>query len=189
SAVESLCHQGIWLERGKLIDQGPIGEILRAYGRSLHESQVSPTGGDGLQCVRVATFDAGGRPAATFGPRAPIVFELTFDGPDVIEQRQVLIRITDGIGDDLIEAASPIMGSSPAGTTWTARCRIDSIPLNPRLYQIWGRVTDGGRPEGGMEWREVGAFRIERGDAARGCRPTSIGVPPVAVDADWSIGS
>lgn len=187
AAVESLCQHGIWLERGRLIDQGPIGDVLRAYGRALHEGQVSPAEGDGLQCVRVATSDDAGRPAATFHPGDPILFELTFNGPVPLDQPQVLLRITDGIGDDLIEAASPTTGGGPVGPTWTARCRIDSVPLNPRLYQIWGRVTDGGRTEGGMEWREIGAFRIESRDHSLRCRPSSIGVPPVAIETRWSI--
>lgn len=187
SAVESLCQQGIWLEQGRLIDQGPIGDILRDYGRSLHESENRARDGEGLQCVRVATADGAGRPAATFGPGDAVAFELTFDGPEPIERPQVLLRISDGIGDDLIEAASPAMAAGPVGPTWTAHCRIDSVPLNPRLYQIWCRVTDGVDADAGMEWREVGAFRIESRAAGLGCRPTSIGVPPVAVDTSWSI--
>ena len=77
---------------------------------------------------------------------------------------------------------------APVGERWVARCRIDSVPLNPRLYQVWCRVVDQAQPGDGMDWREVGAFRIERRQADQACRPASIGVPPVAVDASWSIG-
>jgi len=188
AAVEALCERGIWIEQGRLVDQGPIAEVLHSYGESLHEGQASEASADELRCVRVETFDRCGKPAATFSPGDSVQLDLTFQGPVGLDQPQVLLRINDGLGDDLIESVSPGHIRTPVGERWTARCRIESVPLNPRLYQVWCRVVDQTRPSDGMDWREVGAFRIERQPADRMCRPSSIGVPPVAVDTDWSIG-
>jgi ABC-type polysaccharide/polyol phosphate transport system ATPase subunit len=188
AAVETLCQHGIWLEHGRLVDQGPIGDILRAYGRSLHQSEAREIGHDRLDCVRVATFDRGDHPAASFRPGDPMRIDLTFHGPHGMERPQVQLRITDGVGDDLIECVSPAHVPSPVGTSWTARCRVESIPLNPRLYQIWCRVSDPEHPQSGMDWREVGAFRIEQQrSVGHRCELTSIGVPPVAIETCWSI--
>jgi ABC-type polysaccharide/polyol phosphate transport system ATPase subunit len=188
AAVEALCQHAIWLERGRLVEQGPIGEVLRSYSTALHEGQTSEAIEDELRCVHVGTFDQDGRPAVAFRPGDRIQLDLAFRGPVGLDEPQVVLRITDGVGDDLIECASPRRTCTPVGDAWAARCRIDSLPLNPRLYQVWCRVVDHARPERGMDWREVGAFRMESRHADRRCSASSVGVPPVAVDASWSIG-
>jgi hypothetical protein len=189
AAVESLCQEAVWLERGRLVDQGPIGDILRAYSRSLSEGQADfgDEDGDRLRCVRVVTSDERGRQTATFHPGDPVDIDLSFSGPGPLHQPRVHVRITDGSGEDLIECVSPPLAGCPLGPAWTARCRIDAVPLNPRLYQVWCRVTDPSDADAGMAWREVGAFRIEDRHLSPGGTPTSVGVPPVAVRSRWSI--
>jgi ABC-type polysaccharide/polyol phosphate transport system ATPase subunit len=189
AAVEALCERGIWIEHGRLVDQGPIADVLRAYSRTLHEGQTSEACDDELRCVRVGTFDRGGRPAAAFRSGDTVQMDLSFQGPVRLDQPQILLRITDGMGEDLIECVSPGDLCPPVGERWMARCRIDSVPLNPRLYQVWCRVVDQSRRSDGMEWQEVGAFHIERRSADQSHRLSSIGVPPVAVETSWSIGS
>lgn len=197
AAVEALCSQAVWLDGGRLVGQGPIGEILRDYTRSL-DSQIASEAeiaADGeTRCLGAVTLDRDGNPRSTFGPGDPVTVRLTFVDAGLFDDRRVSLRIRDGSGGDLIEISTDINATRAAsrGTrnTWFAQCRIDSLPLNPRMYQLWCSVTGGSPARRLLDWSEVGALRVEVPDGWSGPRRAAVAAgPAVAVSADWSIGS
>ncbi|MDH3682286.1 MAG: polysaccharide ABC transporter ATP-binding protein [Acidimicrobiia bacterium] len=188
AAVEALCDHAIWLDHGRVRDQGPIGHILRSYSRSLDEGlRVEPGGSEALRCLRAITRSPLGAATSTFGVGDPLSLRLEFEGAEAIEQPQVSIRITDGQWEDLIECTSPAGTSSTTGTRWAAECCIESLPLNPRMYQVWCSVSSGTPAQRRMDWCEVGAFRI-RANRGKAMRTASIAGPPVAIDSTWRLG-
>ena len=197
AAVEALCSQAVWLDGGRLVGRGPIGDILRDYTRSL-DSQIASEAeiaADGeTRCLGAVTLDKGGNPRSTFGPGDPLTVRLTFVDAGLFDDRRVSLRIRDGSGGDLIEISTDINATRAAsrGTrnTWFAQCRIDSLPLNPRMYQLWCSVTGGTPSRRLLDWSEVGALRVEVPEGWSGPRRAAIAAgPAVAVSADWSIGS
>lgn len=193
AAVEALCDQAIWLDQGKVMDQGPIADILRSYHRSLDEGlmfEAPAKSSDVVRCVKATTQNAMTEPTGTFKVGDPMTIHFVFEAKTSLANPRVNLRITDGQWDDLIECVSPVDAVGGTGTRWGARCKIESLPLNPRVYQVWCSVTDTATSRRVMEWNEVGAFRVEAGDDwAIGDKLTSVAGPPVAVNDKWTIES
>ena len=193
ASVEALCRYAYWLDGGRLVQHGPIGDVLRDYSRSLDSGLVrcaEPEDGE-VQCLQTSTFDAAKNPRTTFRPGDPMIVRLTMAGDADFDRRRLSLRIRDGQGEDLIECATEFgpVSVNGAGSTWTAECRIVSLPLNPRMYQLWCIVADGVPPRRRLDWTEVGGFRIEiPPDWVTGRTLASVAGPAVAVDADWRLG-
>ncbi|MDH4280099.1 MAG: polysaccharide ABC transporter ATP-binding protein, partial [Acidimicrobiia bacterium] len=167
-AVEALCEQAIWLDRGRLVQQGSIGDILRDYSRSLDDGTVldetATTGAnpESIRCLRVVTSDDSGRQTSTFRPGDPVTVRLTFAGGVPDEPHRVALRVRDGYGGDLVELATDVdPDTSVSGGRWSIECRLESLPLNPRMYQLWCSVGSGRPLRRRLEWTEVGALRME----------------------------
>ncbi len=198
AAVEALCEQAIWLDRGRMVEQGPIGDVLRSYGRaldaglSLNEDATGRSGGDGVRCVRATTSNCLDELTSTFNVGDPMKLRLAFEGRAPVERPVVSLRITDGHRGDLIEVGSssdPVLVGN-LGTDWEAECTIESLPLNPRMYQLWCSVSSGSSAQKLMPWTEIGAFRVRQTDDWASDRSiSSIAGPPVAVSAKWHLGS
>jgi lipopolysaccharide transport system ATP-binding protein len=190
ASVEALCDRALWLHQGELRDQGPIGDVLRAYNRSLEEEgsmQLQPgLSAGGLACVGVTLIDRDRRVTSTFTVGSALEVELTFEAAAPVANAQVSIRISGGQWEDLVECVSP-PAPRAGGTTWSASCRIEAVPLNPRLYQIWCRVSGDSPARQLLDWTEVASFRITP-DAACARTATSFSGPPVAVQARWWVG-
>ncbi len=192
AAVETLCDQAVWLEDGRLVQQGTIGDVLRDYTRSL-DSHVAPlVNGDAMTCLRAVTFDGDGQARSTFSPGEPLVVRLNFADNGPFDGRRVSLRIRDGSGHDLIETSSESagpMGNGHRNATWFGECRLDALPLNPRMYQIWCSVTGGDPPRRLLDWTEVGALRVAIPSSWSGSRRAAAAAgPAVAVSADWNLG-
>lgn len=193
AAVEALCDRAIWLDQGTLKDQGPIADILRSYHRSLDEGlmlEASAESSDDVRCIKATTQNALSEPTGTFNVGDPMNVDFVFDSKVSLTNPRISLRITDGQWDDLIECASPDEAAVGTGSRWAARCSIESLPLNPRVYQIWCSVTDTTTSQRVMDWHEVGAFRVAAGERS-GMKEklASVAGPPVAVNDKWSIES
>lgn len=194
AAVEALCDRAIWLDGGRLKDQGPIADILRSYHRSLDEGLLfeATDSSDDVRCIKATTQNKLAEPTGTFNVGDPMAIDFVFDSKVALSSPRVSIRITDGQWEDLIECSSPPDTAVDTGAQWRARCSIESLPLNPRVYQIWCSVTDAKTSQRVMEWREVGAFRVsstlEPGSEITD-KLASVAGPPVAVNDKWTIES
>ena len=192
-AVEALCEQAIWLDRGRLVQQGSIGDILRDYSRSLDDGTVldetATTGAnpESIRCLRVVTSDDSGRQTSTFRPGDPVTVRLTFAGGVPDEPHRVALRVRDGYGGDLVELATDVdPDTSVSGGRWSIECRLESLPLNPRMYQLWCSVGSGRPLRRRLEWTEVGALRMEvPGSWSESRALASTAGPALAVPAEW----
>lgn len=200
ASVEALCEEAIWLDQGRLREHGPIDEVLRAYNRSLDEaSPLSVDAGSAdavLRCTGATLRDPGARVTSTFRIGAPLRIDLELEAHEPIAGVQVCLRVTDGQWEDLIEVVSPVDHSRRQGR-WTVSCSIDSLPLNPRLYQLWcsvnGRLAacaEHDRLDGYaaapstrlLDWCEVASLRVQPDRAGAA---SAFAGPPVAVRSRW----
>ena len=191
AAVEALCDRAIWLDQGRLKEEGPIGEVLRSYNRSLEEGlSMGHSDHDDIRVTRASCLDGLGETTSTVAARKPLTIRVEFESPAPIDRPQVQLRITDGQWEDLIECSLADDGQVPerVGTHWTIECAIDSLPLNPRVYQVWCSVLGGSPQARLMEWREVAAFRVESAvDRGSAQAVASLAGPPVSVLAKWTV--
>ena len=200
ASVEALCQEAIWLDQGRLREHGPIDEVLRAYNRSLDEASPPPMRAGSapgvLRCTGVTLRDPAAKVTSTFSIGAPLRVDLALEASEPIADAQVCLRVTDGQWEDLIEVVSPVDHRTRQGR-WTVSCSIESLPLNPRLYQLWGSVngrvasraeqdqrrSDAAAPTTRLlDWCEVASLRVQADSTTASSAFTG---PPVAVRSRW----
>src|SRR5262249_133588 len=71
------------------------------------------------------------------------------------------------------------------------KCRIGSLPLGPRTYEVWASVIEAHGAGGLVDWACVGVFRVDYNEGV--LSPISVTVPwltgPVRVDNAWTVES
>jgi hypothetical protein len=133
-----------------------------------------------------------GTEQAIFGPGEGLEIRLTFTSEREIERPNVSVTITDGRPGALVECSMLEDGLAPlkVGREWECRLRIESLPLRPRLYQVWADVEEATGQGQLMEWLEVASFRI---DAPAGAGPQGVVMSalggPVSVPYAWDVRS
>ncbi len=165
-AIEAVCDRAIMIDQGREITQGPVKDVLARYIAWMEDRRIDLGALDdnqgAVRIVRATCHDATGNERSRFAPHEPIEIRLEFEGDRPIDQPNVSVSISDGRPGSIIECSMLEDGNAPAtvGRRWECRLHLDTLPLRPRLYQIWVEVQEAGGRGQLMEWLEVSAFRI-----------------------------
>lgn len=196
SAVESVCDRAILIDNGREVSQGDVREVLALYLQMMESRRIDLTGIDkNFGAVRITsatchTLD--GVEQHNFAPGEGIEIRMTFESSREIERPNVSVSITDGRPGALVECSMLEDGEAPAHVAreWECRLRVASLPLRPRLYQVWTEVQDSTGRGQLMSRLEVAAFRI---DAPAGAGPHGVVMSalggPVNVPYSWDVRS
>jgi ABC-type polysaccharide/polyol phosphate transport system ATPase subunit len=165
-SIEALCDRAILIEKGKSLGEGPVKEIMARYIRRIEDQRGSLREQDAnngpVRVVAATCHGLDGQERYSFAPREGIELRFRFESDRPYEQPHVGVEITDGRKGSLIECSMLEDGRAPGavGKQWECRLRIDSLPLRPRLYQVYCGVhgSHGGRL---MDDLEVTGFRVE----------------------------
>jgi len=182
-AVSQLCDRTIWLEKGKIVRDGPSSEVVARYLQTGHGTSskrewldlASAPGGDlvRLRSVRVLQDDAD---AAAVDVRRPVGIEIGFtilrgDGEAVFPK----IKVVDQQGDVAFNAMdTSARWHEPAPTgDYVSTAWIPGHLLNEGLSTVHVAICSLGgaklRPHAGA--RDVVSFHVQdpgEGDSARG---------------------
>ncbi len=145
-AIQSLCSRAVWLHGGKLMKDGPAGDVVGHYlaqtlrvGADTHIASREDRTGDGaLRCCALQIDDGSGLPPRTGGT---IAFGLELRGTETFKPigsvgvriaiRDDMDRIVTMLGND--EAGVEILA---AGPTLSVTCTNDRLPLVPGQYVV-----------------------------------------------------
>jgi energy-coupling factor transporter ATP-binding protein EcfA2 len=195
-AVESICQRGLMLDEGREITQGPVRDVLATYLRFMEDRRIDLRSQErNAGVVRVVeaeclALDGSARNTLAPGEGLEIVLQFECDRPLV--RPMVVLTITDGRPGAIVECSMLEDGQAPAKVdpSWECRLRIDSLPLRPRLYQVFAEVRDEQGRGDLMARLEVGAFRV---DAERGAGPQAVMASalggPLDVAYRWDVRS
>jgi homopolymeric O-antigen transport system ATP-binding protein len=197
SAVEAICDRAIFLLDGEVRAEGSVKEILRKYlswveqsdrRMSLGPQQVSSKY---LGLDRASCHAASGEERYRFSTGDDLEVRLRFRALAPLNSPYVSIGITDGRPGNLVLCSMLLDGSPPSEVdgAFAVSCRLHSIPLLPRVYQLWCSV----RSEAGFgdlfDWQQVGAFRVAAGPNFSG--PSAEAYvstdAPVHVGHEWQV--
>ena len=144
--IQALCQRGILLERGRAVVDGPVGETVDQYLRSLEmgasDDLLDRADRDGRswrqsQISRLALYDGiSGKPDVVVGGRpARIVVELT----EILPMTECRLTIFNSLGQPVASLDSEL--SAPVDTRDSElgpqiQCSIDMISLLPGRYRI-----------------------------------------------------
>lgn len=168
-AVEAICSRGLLLLDGRVASEGDTKQVLRTYldwVDSSHHARLvrtmPPTRSQLLALEQVTCHDGDGQERYAFRTGEDLEVRLTFHTPVDIERPQVSISITDGRPGSLVHCSMLTDGGAPDsvnGRTMVS-CRLRSLPLLPRVYQLWCSVCSAQAYGNLLEWQQVGVFRV-----------------------------
>jgi lipopolysaccharide transport system ATP-binding protein len=149
NAVENLCQRAIWLDKGKVVQDGEAAAVAIAYLGNRMQTvanewkppvrHVSPD----VRVHAIRLFDSGGGPRSSFDRSEPVVVEFDLDvlrrdsrlriGFDLATQEgHVVYR---AFHDDLAPAERLIEPGR-----WLVRCTVPANLLNQGFYSVHARI-------------------------------------------------
>ena len=194
AAVEALCRRVILLRDGGVASDGPARETVQAYLRAVEDDLIGPartvSSSGPLRITRVTLLDDAGRETAAVGADEALTVRLDYHAAEKIHEPIFEIGVTDGRATSLALASMLVDGKTPGTLDGEGyvECRFESLPLLPRLYEIWGGVRTPSGVGELVQWQRLGVFRIG-GDivgTGRGAVSHSMTKAPVRVVYEWS---
>ena len=130
------CDQVLWLDRGRVVRQGPIEEVLGAYERALPELAQAADGSGAaaaLGMVQLQTVD--GQPARELGADEAGIIEATVALARPVDELRCALEISqDGVPRRRI--VQPSGSGVPAAGTYRARVELAGGALGAGHYEV-----------------------------------------------------
>jgi lipopolysaccharide transport system ATP-binding protein len=195
-AVESICDRGLFLREGHAVAEGPAREVLKRYLSWVEERRADsrPAGPARglLEVTSAACYSLDGEELRQIEPGEGLEIRIRFHSEAPLRRPHVNLGITDGRPGLLLQCSMLNDGLAPerVDTNWECRCRIESLPLLPRLYEVYCDVFS----EHGygiiMDWTFLTAFRIvgEHGRGPQAAHNAAVS-GALAVPYSWKVAS
>jgi lipopolysaccharide transport system ATP-binding protein len=196
SAVEALCDRAILLRSGRICSEGRARDVVRDYlvgvqaERLAGDSQGGARGAP-IEIVRVTLHDAAGTEVEAVRAAEPMTARLHYRVSRPIPGPIFSLGLSDGRIGCFALASMLVDGDVPAVLEGEGHidCTFLELPLQPRVYELWGSV----RGEAGfgdlVDWQRLRLFRIVADVEGRGKSVVahSIGDAPVKLPYRWSV--
>jgi homopolymeric O-antigen transport system ATP-binding protein len=190
--VRNMTEQVVWLDRGRLVEEGPTKKVLSSYAKSLERrDQEGRWQKRGMRRVmRAHGMDRWGAGGARVhevhvdqpnGDGDSLRVGITYEAPD-IGQARFCIGFVDENGQEVAGTVSPLMSTAdPQGAvSW----EIDPIPFSSGIYfPIVSILSSDGTVRD--RWQLNRAVVVD----GNGDGEPSEGLGPVRISGDWSAQS
>ena len=167
-AVEALCPRGLYLNRGRAVYDGPISEVLRRYAADVDERRLdeAPRAIDGYVRggpLAVALSCHGPTGTASLKTGEALTLECRYLCEDPGLDALFHFGVSDSGLGNLFLASQVVEGRPPVtlGSSGVATFTIPNLPLQPRVYEVWGEVRLGKGWGNIIDWQPLARFRIE----------------------------
>jgi ABC-type polysaccharide/polyol phosphate transport system ATPase subunit len=167
-AVEALCPRGLYLNRGRVVHDGSISEVLRRYAADVDQRRLdeAPAAVDGYVRggpLAVAVSCHGPTGSASLRTGEPLTLQCRYlcDEPGL--EALFHFGVSDSGLGNLFLASQVVEGRPPVtlGPSGIATFSIPNLPLQPRVYEVWGEVRLGKGWGNIIDWQPLARFRIE----------------------------
>jgi len=194
-AIRGLCQRAIWLNEGKIAEDGETQRVVSRYLTAVQEGfiQRQPKDGDRVIIERVVLRNSQGEKTLDFTPDDDLIVEVYFRALDRIEKPYFSVTVASRLGWRLFRADMTLDGHRPdyiEGDGMIA-CKFKSIRLLPQSYvvRIGVRAKDRSKLTG---TRDVGFFNVigrmaDFGFAAEIADREAWRSAPVVVPYEWHL--
>ena len=154
-SLTSLCKRGILLEHGRVVQDGPIDDVVNTYLSRRQRASIGALEGlprDGTGEIRFSEVSITGEDGSPdVYPDRPVLISLTFstERPVPAETLSLSVGINHGLGERLItlwnrfDPGQPLNGTTIEEGTRIA-CTLPRLPLRPGRYPITLYLDRGG---------------------------------------------
>jgi lipopolysaccharide transport system ATP-binding protein len=196
-AVRRICQNGLLLDRGRLVHQGPVAAVVDEYVRSVaaitRETSLrerTDRDGDGrLRFVDARWESEAGEPLGTLRSGSDVVLALTFERPDSRTCDNVVVSfgVRDPLGERILLHNSDFDDVSYHGIEGQGhfRCHIHKLPLAAGDYTVDAFV--GTRSQAYDSIYDVLTFRVEPGDFYASGHPGQPELCKLLIDCRWEL--
>ena len=144
ATLESLCSKGIFLEKGRIIRQGPLKETLAEYHRLIHPNTDQSSGektnlGGKYDFFRsIDLIDGEGHSARSIPMGTSVQVKFTVELDEPMEYPSFSVVVEGLLGDKALKISSPRMHPSFTSLNGVCEltCDIGFLPLAPGDYGI-----------------------------------------------------
>jgi lipopolysaccharide transport system ATP-binding protein len=184
SLIRSMTDRAVWLDHGRVVDDGPTESILSKYARAM-EQRDAPQLTRRRRDVRKAMLGTADTRWGAGGVRvddvhiedqqgAGVTIDITF-GSEVVDDAVFCVGFVDEGGREIGAAASPPVRLSRA--EGSIRCMIDPLPFQPGIYfPVIAIVSEQGLVRD--------RWRLDRAVVVDGVG-SSLDLGPVSISAAW----
>lgn len=198
SAVEAICSRGLFVLDGQVESEGSTREAMRAYldwvegaHQARSETDMFSRPSRYLK-LEVASCHAGdGHEGYAFATGDDLEVRLRFRALMPISSPHISIGISDGRPGNLALCSMLVDGGAPEVVEgqFQVSCRLKSLPLLPRVYQLWCSVRTSQAYGDVFDWQPIGAFRIA--EALKAVGPAAVAHMatdgPLHIAHDWEV--
>jgi ABC-type polysaccharide/polyol phosphate transport system ATPase subunit len=198
SAVETLCQRAILLQAGQISCDGPARSVVRQYLLAVQTERLAATSclaavGEDLEIVRVSIHDARGEETAEVQAHKPMTVRVHYRVPRPVTRPIFSIGLSDGRLGCFALASMLVDGQGPDVISGEGHvdCVFADLPLQPKVYEVWGSVR--GQVGFGdlVDWQRLGLFRVRGGvnELGRSAVAHSLDDAPVKIPYRWLVGN
>lgn len=197
-AIERLCSEAYWLSKGTVTRHGRTPEVVGAYLDFVEREVVSTTGAAAEETATVSSAmritgvtlidpisNAEVEDAVT---GRPITIRLHYATEGPVVSPHFIVGVSEG-GWRALMQASMVADGLDVGVlegVGAVDCHFSSLPLRPRVYEIWGSVR-GAQGYGAHDlWRRLRGFRVKSSDEGNAYDRTADS--PIVLPHRWVLG-
>jgi lipopolysaccharide transport system ATP-binding protein len=151
AAIQTLCQRAIWLNAGKIEQDGESEPVINAYGKHLQNANgftatIKSLDGD-IEVEQIRLMDGNGESTSVYSPGSPITVEIRYHAKRPVHRPYIWIGIRSQFGS-LFGANMLLDGARPEVLEGRGhiRCTFHKLPLLPdQMYRVMfgGRESDG----------------------------------------------
>lgn len=168
SAIETLCERAALLRSGRVVMDGPAREVVRQYLLDAQADYISRPrlgeliDGQDLVITAVTLHTPKGDDVVQVTTGDPLTIRLHYEARRPIVAPSFSIGLSDGRIGCFSLASMLIDGHTPGvleGEGWVD-CAFTELPLQPRVYEIWGSVRGQSGFGDIVDWQRLRLFRV-----------------------------
>ena len=136
SAIQTLCPRALWIDRGRIVRDDRVGEVVRDYlSAGVSRGDADPVHWKVSESIDVAALTMTPNPVES---GAPVAFTIALHARSAarISELTLLFQSTLELRIAIVDLRERLPVSIAAGETWTVRGRIRSLPFVEGDYAV-----------------------------------------------------
>lgn len=138
-AVRTLCQRVVWLKDGRILEDGPVDEVVENYFAALSNEFAFSSKNEeyGFSVNRVMLKNDHGRESQQFSPGDDLTVEIHYLAEQPIEQPYIVLAV-QGVNGSCFTANMLLDGNRPSLLQGEGKlmCRFRGLPLLPQSYSV-----------------------------------------------------